>query len=168
MSDASKVGSDGLRLLENIGVRLTVEVGRAELTIRDLLRLSEGSVIELDRLAGDPLDVLVNGTLIAKGEVVCRRTTFGIRFADHRPREAGGKRLTRLCRMLCRKLYRKLSARSGRCVRNCARNGQPAKPPGRCPVGQDEAGPQVVRRRSGGHIGVRRKGGCHADAQQVL
>ena len=50
---------EGLRLLENIGVKLTVEVGRAELTIRDLLRLSEGSVIELDRLAGDPLDVLL-------------------------------------------------------------------------------------------------------------
>ena len=62
MNEAVKTtGSDGLRLLENIGVRLTVEVGRTELTIRDLLRLSEGSVIELDRLAGDPLDVLVNG-----------------------------------------------------------------------------------------------------------
>ncbi|ESW59736.1 MAG: flagellar motor switch protein FliN [Rhodobacter sp. CACIA14H1] len=82
MSDASKVGSDGLRLLENIGVRLTVEVGRAELTIRDLLRLSEGSVIELDRLAGDPLDVLVNGTLIAKGEVVMVGERFGIRFGQ--------------------------------------------------------------------------------------
>jgi flagellar motor switch protein FliN/FliY len=67
MSEPVKVGTEGLRLLENIGVRLTVEVGRAELTIRDLLRLSEGSVIELDRLAGDPLDVLVNGTLIASG-----------------------------------------------------------------------------------------------------
>jgi len=82
MSDATKVGTDGLRLLENIGVRLTVEVGRAELTIRDLLRLSEGSVIELDRLAGDPLDVLVNGTLIAKGEVVMVGERFGIRFGQ--------------------------------------------------------------------------------------
>jgi flagellar motor switch protein FliN len=75
-------GSDGLRLLENIGVKLTVEVGPAELTIRDLLRLSEGSVIELDRLAGDPLDVLVNGTLIAKGEVVMVGERFGIRFGQ--------------------------------------------------------------------------------------
>jgi flagellar motor switch protein FliN/FliY len=57
-------------------------VGRTELTIRDLLRLSEGSVIELDRLAGDPLDVLVNGTLIAKGEVVMVGERFGIRFGQ--------------------------------------------------------------------------------------
>lgn len=82
MSEAVKTGADGLRLLENIGVRLTVEVGRAELTIKDLLRLSEGSVIELDRLAGDPLDVLVNGTLIAKGEVVMVGERFGIRFGQ--------------------------------------------------------------------------------------
>lgn len=71
---------DQLKLLENIDVSLTVEVGRAELTIRDLLRLSEGSVIELNRMAGDPLDVLVNGTLIAKGEVVMVGDRFGIRF----------------------------------------------------------------------------------------
>ena len=82
MTEAAKTSSDGLRLLENIGVKLTVEVGRAELTIRDLLRLSEGSVIELDRLAGDPLDVLVNGTLIAKGEVVMVGERFGIRFGQ--------------------------------------------------------------------------------------
>jgi flagellar motor switch protein FliN len=74
--------SENLRLLENIGVRLSVEVGRTELTIRDLLRLSEGSVIELDRLAGDPLDVLVNGTPIAKGEVVMVGERFGIRFGQ--------------------------------------------------------------------------------------
>lgn len=82
MTEAAKTSSDVLRLLENIGVKLTVEVGRAELTIRDLLRLSEGSVIELDRLAGDPLDVLVNGTLIAKGEVVMVGERFGIRFGQ--------------------------------------------------------------------------------------
>lgn len=79
---ATSASGEGLRLLENIGVKLTVEVGRAELTIRDLLRLSEGSVIELDRLAGDPLDVLVNGTLIAKGEVVMVGERFGIRFGQ--------------------------------------------------------------------------------------
>ncbi|MEY4982802.1 MAG: flagellar motor switch protein FliN [Pseudomonadota bacterium] len=77
-----KTATEGLRLLENIGVRMTVEVGRAELTIRDLLRLNEGSVIELDRMAGDPLDVLVNGTLIAKGEVVMVGERFGIRFGQ--------------------------------------------------------------------------------------
>lgn len=74
--------AENLRLLENIGVRLSVEVGRTELTIRDLLRLSEGSVIELDRLAGDPLDVLVNGTPIAKGEVVMVGERLGIRFGQ--------------------------------------------------------------------------------------
>ncbi len=73
---------DNLRLLENIGVSLTVEVGRTELTIRDLMRLSEGSVIELSRLAGDPLDVLVNGTPIAKGEVVMVGDRYGIRFGQ--------------------------------------------------------------------------------------
>jgi flagellar motor switch protein FliN len=74
--------AENLRLLENVEVRLSVEVGRTELTIRDLLRLSEGSVIELDRLAGDPLDVLVNGTPIAKGEVVMVGERFGIRFGQ--------------------------------------------------------------------------------------
>ena len=82
MTEAASTANEGLRLLENIVVKLTVEVGRAELTIRDLLRLSEGSVIELDRLAGDPLDVLVNGTLIAKGEVVMVGERFGIRFGQ--------------------------------------------------------------------------------------
>lgn len=75
-------GSDSLKLLETIEVKLTVEVGRTELTIRDLLRLSEGSVVELDRLAGDPLDILVNGTAIAKGEVVVVGERFGIRVAE--------------------------------------------------------------------------------------
>ena len=79
---AERPSAENLRLLENIGVRLSVEVGRTELTIRDLLRLSEGSVIELDRLAGDPLDVLVNGTPIAKGEVVMVGERFGIRFGQ--------------------------------------------------------------------------------------
>ena len=51
---------ENLRVLENIDVRLTVEVGNAEIKIRDLLRLNEGSIVELDRLAGDPLDILVN------------------------------------------------------------------------------------------------------------
>jgi flagellar motor switch protein FliN/FliY len=73
---------ESLRVLENIEVTLTVEVGRTELTIRDLLRLSEGSVIDLNRLAGDPLDVLVNGTPIARGEVVMVGERFGIRFSS--------------------------------------------------------------------------------------
>ena len=69
-------------VLENIDVELTVEVGRTEITIRDLLRLNEGSVVELDRLAGDPLDILVNNTKIAKGEVVMIGERFGIRFGE--------------------------------------------------------------------------------------
>jgi flagellar motor switch protein FliN len=80
--DAKRAAPEHLRLLENIDVSLTVEVGRTQLTIRDLLRLSEGSVIELNRLAGDPLDVLVNGTPIAKGEVVMVGDRFGIRFGQ--------------------------------------------------------------------------------------
>lgn len=82
MSDTHRPTSENLRLLENIAVSLTVEVGRTELTIRDLLRLSEGSVVELNRLAGDPLDVLVNGTPIARGEVVMVGDRFGIRFGQ--------------------------------------------------------------------------------------
>ena len=74
--------ADNLRVLENIDVKLTVEVGSAELKIRELLRLNEGSVIELDRLAGDPLDILINGTMIAKGEVVMVGERFGIRFTE--------------------------------------------------------------------------------------
>ena len=77
-----KVGYENLRILENIEVNLTVEVGSAELKIRDLLRLNEGSIIELDRLAGDPLDILANGTMIAKGEVVMVGERFGIRFSE--------------------------------------------------------------------------------------
>ena len=59
--DQNSASADNLRVLENIDVRLTVEVGSAELKIKELLRLNEGSVIELDRLAGDPLDILING-----------------------------------------------------------------------------------------------------------
>jgi flagellar motor switch protein FliN/FliY len=77
-----RAGSENLRVLENIEVEMTVEVGRSEITIRDLLRLSEGSVLELERLAGDPLDILVNGTKIAKGEVVMVGERFGIRFGE--------------------------------------------------------------------------------------
>ena len=76
------VGIENLKVLENIDVELTVEVGRTEITIRDLLRLNEGSVVELDRLAGDPLDILVNNTKIAKGEVVMIGERFGVRFGE--------------------------------------------------------------------------------------
>ena len=78
----STEGTENLKVLENIDVMLTVEVGRTEITIRDLLRLNEGSVVELDRLAGDPLDIMVNNTKIAKGEVVMVGERFGIRFTE--------------------------------------------------------------------------------------
>ena len=81
-SEQTSSSADNLKVLENIDVKLTVEVGSAELKIRELLRLNEGSVIELDRLAGDPLDILINGTMIAKGEVVMVGERFGIRFVE--------------------------------------------------------------------------------------
>ena len=69
-AEVKSEGIENLKVLENIDVELTVEVGRTEITIRDLLRLNEGSVVELERLAGDPLDILINNTKIAKGEVL--------------------------------------------------------------------------------------------------
>ena len=71
--------------LENIldiPVTLSVEIGSTHVTIRNLLQLNQGSVVELDRLAGEPLNVLVNGTLIAHGEVVVVNEKFGIRLTD--------------------------------------------------------------------------------------
>ena len=84
-SKVAKQGSaavNNLRVLENIEVKLTVEVGNTEIKIKDLLRLNEGSVVELERLAGEPLDILANGTKIAKGEVVMVGEKFGIRFTE--------------------------------------------------------------------------------------
>jgi flagellar motor switch protein FliN len=75
-------GGVDLGLLANVSVHMTVEVGNAQITLQDLLRLNEGSVVELDRMAGDPLDILINGTQIAKGEVVVVGEKFGIRFGD--------------------------------------------------------------------------------------
>ena len=66
----------------DIPVSLSMEIGRTRINIRHLLQLNQGSVVELDRLAGEPLDVLVNGTLIAHGEVVVVNEKFGIRLTD--------------------------------------------------------------------------------------
>ena len=66
----------------DIPVTITMEVGRSQISIRSLLQLNQGSVVELDRVAGEPLDVLVNGTLIAHGEVVVVNDKFGIRLTD--------------------------------------------------------------------------------------
>lgn len=66
----------------DIPVTISMEVGRSKINIRNLLQLNQGSVVELDRIAGEPLDVLVNGTLIAHGEVVVVNDKFGIRLTD--------------------------------------------------------------------------------------
>lgn len=71
-----------LDVILDIPVTISMEVGSTAITIRNLLQLNQGSVIELDRLAGEPLDVLVNGTLIAHGEVVVVNEKFGIRMTD--------------------------------------------------------------------------------------
>ena len=71
-----------LEVVLDIPVTISMEVGATQITIRNLLQLNQGSVIELDRLAGEPLDVLVNGTLIAHGEVVVINEKFGIRVTD--------------------------------------------------------------------------------------
>ena len=78
------VSLDGpnLDVILDIPVSISMEVGNTDITIRNLLQLNQGSVIELDRLAGEPLDVLVNGTLIAHGEVVVVNEKFGIRLTD--------------------------------------------------------------------------------------
>lgn len=71
-----------LDVILDIPVRISMEVGATQIPIRNLLQLNQGSVVELDRLAGEPLDVLVNGTLIAHGEVVMVNDKFGIRLTD--------------------------------------------------------------------------------------
>ncbi len=74
--------SDELNLIMDIPVKMTVELGRTKMTIKELLRLSQGSVVSLDGLAGEPLDILINGYLIAQGEVVVVSDKFGIRITD--------------------------------------------------------------------------------------
>jgi flagellar motor switch protein FliN/FliY len=81
-SAPSVPGGGRLDMVLDIPVQLTVELGRAKIAIRNLLQLAQGSVIELDRLAGEPMDVLVNGCLIAQGEVVVVNDKFGIRLTD--------------------------------------------------------------------------------------
>lgn len=71
-----------LDMILDIPVQITVELGRTKITIKNLLQLAHGSVVELDAMAGEPMDVLVNGTLIAQGEVVVVNDKFGIRLTD--------------------------------------------------------------------------------------
>jgi len=71
-----------LDVILDVPVTIAMELGRTQINIRNLLQLNQGSVVELERFAGEPLDVLVNGTLIAHGEVVVINDKFGIRFTD--------------------------------------------------------------------------------------
>ena len=73
-------GQINVDVLQNIPVTLSIEVGRAVIKIRDLMRLTQGSVVELDRIAGEPLDLLVNNTVVAQGEVVLVNERYGIRL----------------------------------------------------------------------------------------
>ena len=89
MSDQVLIGQlsamsedEKLKLIENIETKLVVEAGAAMITVRDLLKLNVGSVIELDRLAGEHLDIRVNETLVLKGEIVTIGETLGIRITD--------------------------------------------------------------------------------------
>jgi len=81
-AEDSAVEDNCLDVILDISVNLSLEVGKTKISIRDLLKLNQGSVVELDRLAGEPLDVLVNGTLIAHGEVVVTNDKYGIRLTD--------------------------------------------------------------------------------------
>jgi len=89
------VAPERLELILDIPVHLTVELGRTKLAIRNLVQLAQGSIVELDRLAGEPLDVLVNGCLIAQGEVVVVNDKFGIRLTDVIAPEERVRRLQR-------------------------------------------------------------------------
>ena len=80
---ARQAGKDvNLEVILDVPVTLSMEVGRTRIPIRNLLQLNQGSVVELDRAAGEPLDVFVNGTLVAHGEVVVVNEKFGIRLTD--------------------------------------------------------------------------------------
>ena len=84
LDEGRPLSSDEVNLdvILDIPVTIAMEIGRTRINIRNLLQLNQGSVVELDRLAGEPLDVLVNGTLIAHGEVVVVNEKYGIRLTD--------------------------------------------------------------------------------------
>lgn len=83
-SDSGAVGGGDVKIdaILDVPVTISMEIGRSRINIRNLLQLNQGSVVELDRLAGEPMDVLVNGTLVAQGEVVVVNEKFGIRLTD--------------------------------------------------------------------------------------
>ena len=83
LEDNSVAGNmQDIDLIMDIPVKLTVELGRTRMTIKELLRLTQGSVVALDGLAGEPLDILINGYLIAQGEVVVVADKYGVRITD--------------------------------------------------------------------------------------
>jgi flagellar motor switch protein FliN/FliY len=90
LADEVRAGDDSLNKLKvqnldfilDIPLKVSVELGRTQIIVKDLLQLGQGSVLELDKLAGEPLEILVNGKLVAKGEVVVVNEKFGIRLTD--------------------------------------------------------------------------------------
>jgi flagellar motor switch protein FliN/FliY len=92
---AGGTGND-INMILDIPVQLTVELGRTRIPIKNILQLAQGSVVELDALAGEPMDVLVNGFLIAQGEVVVVNDKFGIRLTDIVTPSERMRRLSRL------------------------------------------------------------------------
>jgi flagellar motor switch protein FliN len=81
-TDSAGDGDMTLELIMDVGVTVALEVGRSRVTVRELLQMTQGSIIELDRLAGEPLDVLVNGVRVARGEVVVVNERFGVRLTE--------------------------------------------------------------------------------------
>ncbi|KTC68012.1 flagellar motor switch protein FliN [Legionella birminghamensis] len=79
---AGSAESEKMEMILDIPVTVTVEIGRTKMSIRNLLQLNQGGIVALDRMAGEPLDVLVNGTLVAHGEVVVVNDKFGVRLTD--------------------------------------------------------------------------------------
>jgi len=79
MSAAAPAASD---MILDVNVRLSLEIGRTQITIRELLKLAPGSIVQVERPAGDPLDVMVNGRLVAHGEVVMVNDRYGVRFTE--------------------------------------------------------------------------------------
>jgi flagellar motor switch protein FliN/FliY len=82
--DTAETGKEARQInpevFQNISVTLSIEVGRAMIKIRDLMRLTQGSVVELDRIAGEPLDLLINNTVVAQGEIVLVNDRYGVRL----------------------------------------------------------------------------------------
>jgi flagellar motor switch protein FliN/FliY len=87
--DAGEVGNGPMSLLRSVELEVTAELGRTSMTVRDVLGLTPGAIVELDRVAGSPVDLLVNGTLIARGEVVVVDEEYGVRVTEIVTQAAG-------------------------------------------------------------------------------